>query len=329
MPTHDLDDNLTLTLERDLPLAPFTSFNIGGPARFFTCARNLEELKEALLFARRQRLPFCILGGGTNLLVSDAGFDGMVIRMQMEGISVSEGRIEAEAGADLTGLVHQTAQWGLSGMESLAGIPGSLGGAIRGNAGAYGSCIGDVAETVSVLDSATLDRVTLDREGCVFRYRDSRFKRDPRLVVLSAVLTLTPGDPEQIREKVQATLARREARQLSCDRSAGSFFMNPVVTDTELIRRFESDQGVRCKECRIPAGWLIDQARLRTLRVGGAMVSHKHANYLINAGNASAEEMVELARQVKTEVQKKLGITLQEEVSCLGFTPPPQGQQPS
>jgi UDP-N-acetylmuramate dehydrogenase len=315
------------TILENVPLAPFTSLKIGGPARFFAPATTLAELREALQFARQKGVPFGILGGGTNLLVSDYGFEGVVIRLQMEGIRVSGCEIEAEAGVDLTGLVQRTAEWGLSGMESLAGIPGLVGGAIRGNAGAYGSSIGEVTTTVFALNSESLELVALDREQCGFSYRSSRFKRDPRFIVVSALLTLTAGDAGAIRHKVETTIAKRTAKGLQCEKSVGSFFMNPVVTDQELVQRFEADQKLRCRESRIPAGWLIDQAGLRNTRVGAAMVSARHANYLINTGTASAQEMVGLARLVKSKVRDAMGVQLQEEVSCLGFPPAESAQQ--
>ena len=327
MPDFDNKTSDSIVVRQDVPLAPFTSFRIGGAARFFTTAGSLDQLRQSLLFARREGLPFCILGGGTNLLISDQGFDGVAIRMQLEEVQVTGNRIEAQAGVDLMELIRRTAELGLSGMESLAGIPGSVGGAVRGNAGAYGSCMADVTERVLALHAQSLELLSLEPGECAFQYRDSRFKRDPSLVVVSALLSLSPGDPGEVRQKMEATVARREARQLQCDLSAGSFFMNPVVTDPELIRRFETDQGVRCRECRIPAGWLIDQAGLRSTRVGGAMVNPRHANYLVNTGDASAEEMVRLASLVKRRVRDELGVVLREEVSSLGFTSEsPRGQ---
>jgi UDP-N-acetylmuramate dehydrogenase len=312
-----------ITIQENLPLAPLTSLEIGGPARFFVQVETVAELREALLFAQRELLPFAILGGGSNLLVSDHGYDGVVIRMRLPKVTVSGERVTAEAGVDLTALVHQTAQWGLSGMESLAGIPGLVGGAVRGNAGAYGSCIGEVTETVQALHAGTLELLVLEREACNFSYRDSRFKREPDLIVVSVDLVLRRGDPEQISSKVAATIAKRTARNLQCDRSVGSFFMNPVVADPELVRSFESEQQVVCREGRIPAGWLIDRAGLRNRRVGGAMVSARHANYLINTGSASAEEMLRLARLIKSEVREAMGVELREEVSSLGFPASP------
>ena len=309
-----------IVIQKNVPLAPYTSFDIGGPARFFAAATSVAELREALLFARGEGLRIALLGGGSNLLVSDAGFDGLVIRLKLEGITVSGNEVEAQAGVELNGLVDRTAGWGLCGMESLAGIPGLLGGAVRGNAGAYGSSMGEVTATVFAIDAESLDLLAVDREDCGFDYRSSRFKRDPRLIVVSALLTLSPGDPEEIRRRVEATIARRTAKKLQCEKSAGSFFMNPVVTDVELIRRFEAEKEVRCRDSRIPAGWLIDQAGLRNTRVGAAMVSAEHANYLVNTGKASADEMVRLASLIKSGVRSATGVQLQEEVSCLGLS---------
>ena len=306
-----------ITIEENVPLAPFTSFEIGGPARFLATATTVAELREALLFARRHRLPFAILGGGSNLLVNDAGFPGVVIRLKIEDVVVTGSDIEAEAGVDFTGLVHRVSQLGLSGMESLAGIPGQLGGAVRGNAGAYGSSTGELTAEVTALDTDTLELVRLEREACGFSYRNSRFKKERRLVVVSARLSLTQGDRELAIQKVAATLAKRHARNLQCERSAGSFFMNPVVSDRELIQRFEENQKVHCRENRIPAGWLIDQAGLRNSRVGAAMVSGVHANYLVNSGGASAREIMDLAALVKQRVREAMGVELQEEVSYL------------
>jgi UDP-N-acetylmuramate dehydrogenase len=310
-----------ITILENVPLAPLTYIEIGGPARFFTTVENLAELREALLFSKSKGLPFGILGGGSNLLVSDHGFDGLVIRLKLEEISLAGTEINAQAGVDLTGLVLQTAQWGLSGMESLAGIPGLLGGAVRGNAGAYGGCIGEVAARVFALDAESLEMVVLDRQECAFGYRSSLFKRNQRLIVVSALLALSAGDAEDIRNKAESTIAKRIARNLQCEKSVGSFFMNPLVTDEQLIRRFEADRQVHCRDGRIPAGWLIDRAGLRNSRVGGAMVSPLHANYLINTGTASAAEMVRLASLIKSQVRAALGVQLQEEVSCLGFPP--------
>lgn len=301
-------------------LAPFTSFGIGGPARYLAEVRDADQLREALRFARDQGLPFFLMGGGSNILVSDRGFGGVVIRLSGGAVRREGNEVEAEAGVDLTGLVHATADWGLSGAEPLAGIPGLVGGAVRGNAGAYGGSLGEVCQTVRVLDSGTLEELSLGGQACRFAYRNSRFKEEPGLVVLSARLVLTPAPVEETRQRVAATLAKRAARNLQCEGSVGSFFMNPRVEDQELIARFEQHQKVHSREGRIPAGWLIDQASLRGERVGGAQISALHANYLVNAGGASARDVLLLARLVKERVRQATGVRLEEEVSRLGFS---------
>lgn len=308
-----------ITLRENIALAPFTSFDIGGPARYLVEAADTDQLREALRLAHARGLPFYLLGGGTNLLVSDSGFDGLVIRLTCGALRRLADGIEVEAGADLTSLVHQAATWGLSGLEALAGIPGLVGGAVRGNAGAYGGCIGDVCSFVVALDTKTLEIAEIDRADCAFSYRNSRFKLQPELIVISTRLKLTPGPAEELRRKNQATLERRAERHLQCERSVGSFFMNPTVQDPDLIRRFEADQKVHSREGRIPAGWLIDQAGLRNLQVGAAQVSARHANYLVNNGGASARDVLTLARIIKERVLAETGVRLEEEVSRLGF----------
>lgn len=311
-----------IRIEEYVALAPFTTFDIGGPARFFIRAAGVEDLREALDFARDRGMEHLILGGGSNLLVSDAGFDGVVVRLEFREVARDGERIEAGAGTELIEVVRQASDWGLSGVESLAGIPGMLGGAVRGNAGAYGGSIGEVVSRVRALDTRSMEAVTLARDECGFSYRDSRFKRDPSLVVLSAELVLTPERAAQVRERALAVVAKREARGLACERSVGSYFMNPVVEDADLVARFEADQKVVSREGRIPAGWLIDRAGLRNRRVGAAMVSALHANYLVNTGGARAEEVLALARLVKERVRALTGVRLQEEVSRLGFSAP-------
>jgi UDP-N-acetylmuramate dehydrogenase len=309
-----------IDIQKNVPLAPYTSFEIGGPAAYFVRLVGERELREALLFARHEDLPFCILGGGTNLLISDDGFDGVILKTAFDGVEMTRQGVVVEAGADLTTLVQTVSARGLGGMESLAGIPGTLGGAVRGNAGAYGSQIADVVRSVKVLNAETLEVTTFTRDQCRFGYRSSQFKRNRNLVVVSAELALVPGSAEEAQLKVRQTIEKRTAKNLHYARSVGSFFMNPLVTDEKLIRAFEKDQNTHCREGRIPAGWIIDQVGLRNERVGNAMVSEKHANYLINAGGATAAEVVELAEMVKERVQRAMGIELMEEVGYLGFT---------
>ncbi|GFO55932.1 UDP-N-acetylenolpyruvoylglucosamine reductase [Geomonas sp. Red276] len=309
-----------IDIQENVPLAPYTTFEIGGPARYFATATDVEGLREALLFAKREGVPFAILGGGSNVLVNDDGFPGLVVKISLEGMEFQGVQVEVEAGVDLMELVRSCTAHGLSGLEPLAGIPGQVGGAVRGNAGAYGANIGELCRRVRVLNADTLELEEWETASCGFRYRNSRFKESGGLVVVSALLELIPGKPTEIGQRVETTLAKRAARNLQCERSVGSFFMNPVVSDPLLVERFEMEQKVRCRDGRVPAGWLIDRAGLRSTTVGGAAVSHLHANYLINTGGATAAEVVQLARLVKERVLSATGVELQEEVSRLGFS---------
>ncbi|MBJ6728001.1 UDP-N-acetylmuramate dehydrogenase [Geomesophilobacter sediminis] len=310
-----------ITIQKNVPLAPYTSFDIGGPAAFFVRVCNDRELREALLFAKQDDLPYCMLGGGTNLLISDQGFAGVVLKVAFDAVELTRNGVIAEAGTDLTALVQAVSARGLTGMESMAGIPGTLGGAVRGNAGAYGTCIADVLQSVQVLDAETGKVVTFTRDGCRFGYRSSHFKRNRNLIVLSAELALAQGSAEESQEKARHTIEKRLAKHLDFSKCVGSFFMNPLVTDPEVIRTFETEQKTQCREGRIPAGWIIDRVGLRNERVGNAMVSELHANYLINTGGATAAEVQRLAELVKERVRSALGVELMEEVGYLGFTP--------
>ncbi|GFO70486.1 UDP-N-acetylenolpyruvoylglucosamine reductase [Geomonas limicola] len=309
-----------IELREHFPLAPCTTFGIGGPARFYAEVAGLAELREALSFARAEGLPFFLMGGGSNLLISDAGFPGLVIRNTGRALNREGTDVEVEAGVVLIDLVRSCASWGLAGVATLAGIPGLVGGALRGNAGAYGGSLGEVCTSVRVLDAGSLEERIVSRAECRFGYRDSRFKQDPALVVLGTRLSLAPAPVEELEERVAETLAKRAARRLDCEQSVGSYFTNPVVSDRALVARFEAEQRVAAREGRLPAGWLIDQAGLRNLRVGGAQVSGIHANYLINTGGASARDVLELARLVKERVLSQTGVRLVEEVSRIGFS---------
>lgn len=307
-----------LKIEENVPLAPFTSFGIGGPARWLVEAATVQELQAALAHARRNGLAWYVLAGGTNILVSDRGLNGLVIHMKLDAIAVSETVMTAQAGADLGQTVDRAAEHGLTGMECLAGIPGTVGGAVRGNAGAYGTTIGELVTRVLAVDADTLEHRTLAREECGFAYRTSLFKRFRNLVVVEAELGLERGNPEEIRQKMADVLKKRGAI-MENEMSVGSYFMNPIPTDEQLIKKFETDRQIVCRNCMIPAGWFIDQAGLRGTRVGGAMVSEKHGNYLINTGSATAEDVLQLAALIKRQVRETMGVELQEEVNYVGF----------
>lgn len=308
-----------IEIRQNVLLAPMTSFHIGGNADFYAEVRTLDELKEVLEFAKEKRLDFHILGGGTNVLFSDKGFSGLVIKIKTEEIRTEGDEIGAGAGAPLLRIVTAAAEAGLSGLEPLAGIPGTLGGAVRGNAGAYGAEIREHLKNLTVFDTQTLQKKEFGKEGSEFGYRTSIFKKNKNLVIFSATFSLKKGDPIELVKKVKELFSKRNSSGLYGLKSAGSFFMNPEVSDEKLRSEFEKDTGQKLRGKTIPAGWLIDRADLRGKRMGGAAVSEKHGNFLINTGDATAEDVIILASFIKQQIRSKFGVQLQEEVSYIGF----------
>lgn len=302
------------------PLAPLTTFRIGGPARYFIATCDPREISEAKAFADEKRLPWYVLSGGSNVLVSDAGFPGLVVHIEGGSLHMRQNIIEADAGILLSSVVERAASEGYSGLERLAGIPGSFGGAIRGNAGAFGAEIKDTVKRVKVLDTETGLVSVWEKERCEFAYRESAFKRTKRLVVLGATLELgPPAAPSDLASIMRETKAKREAKHPQDALCAGSFFMNPTVTDKRLLEEFERDSREPSRNGRLPAGWLIEHVGLRGKKIGGAQMSPLHPNYLVNTGDATASDVVMLASLVKTRVRDELGVRLREEAQYVGF----------
>lgn len=308
-----------LSIRRDVPLAPLTTFRIGGSADFFTLVTTEAELIEALEYAQHNNLQTFVFSGGSNLLIADQGFRGMMIQVVNGAMRVAGQDLYVDAGANLLQVVTNANRHGLAGMERLAGIPGSLGGAIRGNAGAFGMEIKEVVVQVRAYDRKSGSPRGFSREDCGFDYRSSYFKTHPELVILSATLRLQTGDASDLQRIAAETMATREAKHPQSARCAGSFFMNPVVTDEALRREFAQDTGKTPKDAKLPAGWLIDHVGLRGKRIGGAQISEKHPNYLINTGTATAADVIMLASLVKQRVRSELGVQLKEEIQLVGF----------
>lgn len=317
-----------INVKENIELKNYTTFRIGGPARFFVEVKSEEELIEAVQYARTNLLDFFILGGGSNVLVSDQGFSGIVIRCKLTtynlpaspaGRQLTTNSIEASAGVPLALVVNLAAENNLTGFEWAAGIPGTVGGAVRGNAGAFGGKTSDVIKSVSYFNTDSFQKMKIPVGECAFGYRMSIFKKNPGMVILSALFSLKKGDKEQIKKKMAEIISMRVGNQPKDVASAGSFFMNPVVTDDKLRKEFEKDTGKILKDEKIPAGWLIDQAGLRGKKIGGAMVSEVHTNYIVNTGNAKATDIIMLVSLIKQQVRDKFKVGLKEEVQYLGF----------
>lgn len=308
-----------IDIKENVPMSPMTTFRLGGASRYYVEVRTIEELKEAFQFAKENKIKYYVLGGGSNLVVSDKGFDGIMIRVKINETCIDENIINVGAGVPLIKAINVAAAEGLSGMESMAGIPGSVGGAIRGNAGAFGTEICDVVSSVTALNAETFEIEEYEKDRCEFSYRHSVFKKNPNLIVLGAKLALEEGDEEAIKNKTRETILNRVAKGLDGSKCAGSYFMNPVVENKELLDEFEKEKGVPSKNGKLPAGWIIERAGLKGKKIGGAQMSQVHANYLINTGDATADDVMMLQSYVKQQIRDKFGIQMQEEVNYVGF----------
>ncbi len=308
-----------LNIREHVPLAPLTTFRIGGSARYFVEVRSKEEVRAALAWTQQKKVPFFVLAGGSNVLVSDSGFDGLIIKVAFEKVLIDGARVTAGAGTVLLDTIKAAADASLSGWENMAGIPGTIGGAVRGNAGAFGTEVKDVAVQVCALNVKDGRVQTFDRDACDFGYRHSFFKNHRQWVILFVTFALKKGDSVAIHRKIEQTIAEREKRHLQNVRAAGSFFMNPIVR-REIQELFEKDRGVKSRGGRVPAGWLIEQVEMKGKQIGGALCSPQHPNYIVNAtGDATAEDVIMLASMIKMRVRDRMGVQLQEEVEMVGF----------
>jgi UDP-N-acetylmuramate dehydrogenase len=308
-----------LTFEKNIPLAPFTTFRIGGPAKYFVKVRNAEEIQEALKWAESHKESLFFLGGGSNILISDEGFNGLVIFFEPGDVEVEGENIRTPSGTLLETVVDIARDHSLFGLQNLAGIPGSVGGAVRGNAGAFGVEIKDVVSSVRCVNKKTFEIRELNNQECHFSYRMSVFKEREELIVASVVFDLDFGNKEEIDVAMKEIIAKRNDKQDQMVLCAGSFFVNPTVENEELRKEFEEEAGVRCRENKVPAGWLIDKVGLRGKTMGGAMVSRQHPNYIINMGDATASDVIMLMSYVKQQVRDTLNVQLTQEVQFVGF----------
>ncbi|MFA7466460.1 MAG: UDP-N-acetylmuramate dehydrogenase, partial [Parcubacteria group bacterium] len=281
-----------LNIQKNIPLAPYTTFKIGGPAKFFVEAKSESDIADSIDYAKNNNKDFFIFSGGSNLLVSDNGLDGLAIKISNSSIEIKDREVFCGAGTSLSQLAMETAKNNLGGLEWAAGIPGTVGGAIAGNAGAFGGEISDNLIEVKTLSVEEGKLMTFEKKDCDFGYRNSLFKKNSgKFILISAVFDLEAGKREESEKKIGDIIKKRKEKQPRYP-SAGSFFKNPVVNKEEIINKFERDTGLKIKDDKIPAGWLIEEVGLKGKKIGGAKVSEKHSNFIINTGNATAEDVI-------------------------------------
>ena len=296
------------TIEEDTSLKKYTSLGIGGPARLFAAVTCAESAARLVAAAHALKIPSLVLGGGTNLLISDDGFDGLAIHCDFNHVQIlpSEGKVTAGATVRVSDLVSQVISESLAGMAFAAGLPGTVGGAVAGNAGCFGSSFGDILHSALILTrEGKLKKVEPAFFG--FEYRKTTV-RENGVIIVEATFSLAPGNIKELQEIAESHLELRRtkhpARQI---KTAGSYFKNlPPLREGERRRA---------------AGALLEQVGAKEMSVGDAAVFEKHANILINRGNASARDMLILEAQLKKKVFEAFGVTLEPEVRFIGKRP--------
>ncbi|MFH1429904.1 MAG: UDP-N-acetylmuramate dehydrogenase [Candidatus Uhrbacteria bacterium] len=314
-------------LRENEPLAARTNFRVGGPARWFVDVLNEEELRFVLALARDANIPHVLLGGGTNVLVADEGFPGVVIRLAMRSVRVDGNQLVAGAGTAMTLVAQTAADAGLSGLEWAASLPGTIGGAVRGNAGCFGGSMADVVCGVGVFDARNSTMLTMDCNACNFAYRTSQFKREPHLLILEVACALHHDDADAVRARGHEVVARRCEAQPAGHASAGCLFKNvdmATVSSAALKRLEDATHGTWRDVVRneqLSAGWIVDLLGMKGAQIGKAQVSPHHGNFIVNLGGACAADIAALVTLIKDRALQKFGIALEEEVQRIGFTP--------
>ncbi len=310
-------------IQKNVLLAPHTTFGVGGPAKYFAEPESVEEVREFSVWARDEGHPVFVLGGGSNILVSDKGFHGLVLKNKSKNVEVKKNKIFADSGVLLSKVISLAIQNNLTGVEWAIGIPGTVGGAVYGNAGACGYSISNNIKNVKVFDLKELRIKNYELRDCDFYYRDSIFKRDKNLVVLNAVFNLKKGEGKDIREKIKYFAKERADTANIKEKCAGCFFKNidwkrKDINKKELLLKFPELKKFSDKP-KISAGFLIDFLDLKSRKIGGAFISQKHANFILNSGQASADEIMMLVALIKNKIYSHYGFGLEEEVQLVGF----------
>jgi len=285
------------TFQENISLSEKINFKLGGKTKYFFAAKTREEIIDAAGLAKKENIPFYILGGGTNILAADEGYSGLVLKIENSKLKIEGCEIYAEAGVLLSDVVRIAADNSLSGLEWAAGIPGQVGGAVYGNAQAFGGNISKIAEKVETLDAGDLEIKEFSNSECQYSEKSSIFKKNKNLIILSAIFNLKKGDRKSILEEMKSHFDLRKEKHPLNYPSAGSMFVNNPPNP--------------------PSSYLIEQAGLKGLRAGDAQVSEKHAGFIINLGKATCKDVMKLVEKIQKGVKDKFGIDLEQEVQII------------
>ena len=309
--------------QENFPLKTISHYKIGGEARYFFEAKNVEEIIKAIEKARQLGIPVFVLAGVSNVLIDDSGVNGLVIRPNIKNFEILGKKIRVGVGVPMNQLLNDSMTENLSGLEWSAGIPGTIGGAIYGNAGSFGKEMKDIVESVISLDISEKNQKVIRRENkeCNFNYRSSIFKKQKGgEIILEAVLKFAEGDIQKIKEEAEKNINYRFEKHPMEHPSLGSTFKNVPVErfDSGFIEKPEIKKVIKIDPFpMIPAAYLIAEAGLKGISSDGAMISPKHPNFIVNVSEAGASDVKKLIDLIKNEVNKKFGVELEEDIEYL------------
>jgi UDP-N-acetylmuramate dehydrogenase len=310
-----LDRIPNVTISEGTLLSQQTRFGIGGPAGLYLEAGSEESFADALRVVLQSGANYTVIGDGTNLIVSDDGFPGIVLRLIAREIARDGSVLRAQAGAELQTLVNYSIEHGLRGLETMTGIPGSVGAAVYGNAGAYGHSIDERVREVRFFDGSAVR--LLGPAACEFRYRESIFKQRKDWIIFSVALSLDPAPATELRRSAGDILKIRLQKYPPTMKCAGSIFKNLIMTELpEAVRQQIPERVVR--EGKAPSAYFLEQVGAKGMRNGGIRVADYHANLIYNAGGGTARELCQLIGVLKSRVLERFGLELEEEVQYVG-----------
>jgi UDP-N-acetylmuramate dehydrogenase len=308
-------------IQKKYPLASLSTYHIGGPAEYFMAVSTKEELQAAIKWAKEHFQSITILGGGSNILISDQGINGLVIKLDNNTIEINGTTMKIGASSEVRLVAETALEKKISGIEWSIGIPGSMGGAIRGNAGAHGGSFDTVVTEVLAFNTKQLDFFIVNPKDCHFAYRHSIFKDRSDWVVWEITLSLKPGNYETMMQQMTEYKNYRLQSQPK-EPSAGCVFKNLLVSDIEKINpnviEMASSEG-KVRGGKIGAGYLIQKLGLMGYQIGGAKISEIHANFVVNSNHAQAKDVADIMEYVREQIKKNYNIDLENEVQYLGF----------
>lgn len=305
-------------IKENINLANYSTFKIGGNAKFFAIINNIDDLIKAIRFSREKQIPTAIIGAGCNLVINNSGIDGLILKMNMQGVEIKDKTLIAEAGISFSSLVGKSHSKSLIGLEWMASVPSSLGGGIRGNAGAFGGETKDLLKSILVYREDKIQEI--DSSEFEFSYRYSKFKEElNKDIILGGKFELNQGDIKEAQRDVISFITKKRESQPTGFSCSGCIFKNyqKEILDQKILTKYPEIIEFN-KKTIIPTGYLIEKVNLKGYQIGYCQISNKHANYILNLENkASYSDLVKLIQLIKESVYKEFGVKIEEEVSYL------------